>query len=103
MVLRSNAHPKLWTIPLWMTISTWSFVIVPAQGQSNGNGGGEPLIPRACAPPHDEHKFCDSSLPLDERLNDLIGQLTLEEKSKLLVARESPQGNISRLGIPECT
>jgi beta-glucosidase-like glycosyl hydrolase len=61
---------------------------------------GDP-IPRACVPPHDMYPFCNTSLPLDERLDDLISRLTLEEKPYLLVARESPKGNISRLGIPE--
>jgi len=51
-------------------------------------------------PPHDTYPFCDTSLPLNDRVNDLIGRLTLEEKPYLLVARESPLGNISRLGIP---
>jgi xylan 1,4-beta-xylosidase len=58
-------------------------------------------IPRACEPPHDHYPFCDASLPLDERLDDLIGRLTIDEKPYLLTARESPKGNISRLGIPE--
>lgn len=58
-------------------------------------------IPRACEQP-DKYRFCDASLPLDERLDDLIHQLDLEEKPFLLTARKSPKGNISRLGIPEC-
>jgi hypothetical protein len=62
-----------------------------------------PPIPKACEPPHDQYLFCDASLPLNQRLDDLISRLTLEEKPYLLTARESPQGNISRLGIPECT
>jgi hypothetical protein len=61
-----------------------------------------PLIPRACQPPHDEYPFCDASLPLSDRLDDLIHRLDLEEKPFLLTARESPKGNITRLGIPEC-
>ena len=64
--------------------------------------GQEPPIPKACEPPHDQYPFCDASLPLDQRLDDLIGRLTLEEKPYLLTARESPKGNISRLGIPDC-
>ena len=59
-------------------------------------------IPRACVAPHDHYPFCNASLPLDHRLDDLISRLTLEEKPYLLTARESPKGNISRLGIPEC-
>mmetsp|Transcript_19050 Transcript_19050/g.44658 ORF Transcript_19050/g.44658 Transcript_19050/m.44658 type:complete len:775 (-) Transcript_19050:48-2372(-) len=58
-------------------------------------------IPRACEPPHDKYLFCNPNKTLDERLDDLIGNLTLEEKPYLLIARESPDGNISRLGIPE--
>ena len=61
-----------------------------------------PPIPKACEPPHDHYDFCDISLSLEERLDDLIARLTIEEKPYLLTARESPKGNISRLGIPEC-
>ena len=58
------------------------------------------LPERACAPPHDKYPFCDVTLPRSERVNDLIQRLTLDEKPYLLVARESPKGNISRLGLP---
>eukprot|EP00047_Mylnosiga_fluctuans_P006447 m.246915 g.246915 ORF g.246915 m.246915 type:complete len:772 (-) comp15227_c0_seq1:9-2324(-) len=59
-------------------------------------------IPRACSTPDtSQYPFCDPSLPLTTRINDLISRLTLEEKPYLLTARESPKGNISRLGIPE--
>ena len=61
----------------------------------------EPAIPRACKAPYDTYPFCDVSLPLDKRVDDLISKLTLDEKPQLLVARNSPKGNISRLGIPE--
>ena len=57
--------------------------------------------PRACAPPHDSYPFCDATLPKEERVNDLIQRLQLHEKPRLLVARQSPDSNISRLGIPE--
>lgn len=40
-------------------------------------------------------------MSLDARINDLIDQLTIDEKPYLLTARISPLGNISRLGIPE--
>lgn len=59
------------------------------------------LINKACEPPHASYGFCNASLPIAERVDDLIGRLTLEEKPFLLVARESPKGNISRLGLPE--
>ena len=58
-------------------------------------------IPRACLPPHDTYPFCNASLPLTTRVDDLISRLTLDEKPTLLVARNSPNGNISRLGVPE--
>ena len=58
-------------------------------------------IPRACVAPHDSYPFCNPKLPRAQRLDDLIKRLTLEEKPRLLIARQSPDANISRLGIPE--
>ena len=58
-------------------------------------------IPRACVAPHDKYPFCNPSLSMAARVDDLISRLKLEEKPYLLTARESPKGNISRLGIPE--
>ena len=58
-------------------------------------------IPRACLPPHDTYPFCNASLPHRHRIDDLISRLTLDEKPTLLMARESPKGNVSRLGVPE--
>ena len=58
-------------------------------------------IPRACAPPHDTYSFCDPELPLESRIDNLLSLLTLEEKPTLLIARNSPRGNVSRLGVPE--
>eukprot|EP00756_Hemistasia_phaeocysticola_P045223 Hpha_TRINITY_DN18982_c0_g1::TRINITY_DN18982_c0_g1_i1::g.17492::m.17492 len=58
-------------------------------------------IPRACVPPHDTYPFCNPKLSMDTRIDNLISLLTLEEKPYLMVARESPLGNVSRLGIPE--
>ena len=45
--------------------------------------------------------FCNTSLPLNDRINDLISRLTLDEKAVQLTARESPSNAIPRLGIPE--
>jgi beta-glucosidase len=43
-------------------------------------------------------KYKNGSLPLDERVEDLLSRLTLEEKAKILCVR----GNaVERLGIPE--
>mmetsp|Transcript_12849 Transcript_12849/g.24324 ORF Transcript_12849/g.24324 Transcript_12849/m.24324 type:complete len:787 (-) Transcript_12849:194-2554(-) len=61
----------------------------------------ETTIPRACVAPHDRYSFCDTKLSYEERAKDLVSRLALEEKPYLLTARESPKGNISRLGIPE--
>ena len=61
-----------------------------------------PSLPaRACSGDNADYPFCDVTVPLEDRVQDLISRLTLEEKPFLLVARESPLGNISRLGIPE--
>ena len=40
-------------------------------------------IPRACLPPHDTYPFCNASLPLTTRVDDLISRLTLDEKPTL--------------------
>jgi len=46
-------------------------------------------------------KFRDSSLPLETRVEDLLGQLTLEEKVTLLAGSEAFALNgVPRLGIP---
>ncbi len=58
-------------------------------------------IPVACSQNFNSYKFCDTKLSIDDRVNNLISMLTLEEKAKLLTARESPLNFISRLGIPE--
>lgn len=63
--------------------------------------GAVPTIPRACVAPHDAYPFCNTSLSVDKRVDDIISRLTLDEKPTLLIARESPKGNVSRLGIPE--
>ena len=62
---------------------------------------GASKIGRACVPPHDTFPFCDTQLSRSDRVSDLIERLTLEEKLPLLIARNSPKGNVSRLGIPE--
>ena len=43
--------------------------------------------------------FADNSLALEDRLNWLINELTLDEKLHLLA---SGSGSIDRLGIPPC-
>ena len=58
-------------------------------------------IPVACSQNFKSYKFCDTKLSIEDRVNNLISLLTLEEKAKLLTARESPLNFIPRLGIPE--
>ena len=70
-------------------------------GSSVWNGVTAVSIPRACVPPHDKYEFCDPSKSVADRVKSLVSMLTNTEKATLLIARESPKGNISRLGIPE--
>ena len=59
---------------------------------------------RACQPPHDHYPFCDTTLSIDDRVNDLVSRIDLSDKGPLLTARGWPQGNISQalqhLGVP---
>ncbi|KAF9607260.1 hypothetical protein IFM89_033467 [Coptis chinensis] len=58
------------------------------------------LVPFACDPRDGAHTnnlpFCRVSLPIQERVKDLIGRLTLQEKISLLVNNAAP---VPRLGI----
>ena len=76
-------------------------VILAWLGSRVGNGVAAASIPRACVPPHDKYEFCDPSKSVADRVQSLVSMLTNTEKATLLIARESPKGNISRLGIPE--
>ena len=58
-------------------------------------------IPAACSTNYDHFDFCNTSLSINNRVNNLISLLTLDEKAMLLTARESPLNFIPRLGIPE--
>ncbi len=42
---------------------------------------------RACQPPHDVYPFCNASLPMADRVRDLISRLELSEIPPLLTAR----------------
>eukprot|EP01084_Bolivina_argentea_P242788 407191_1 len=53
----------------------------------------------ACQYPNNTFPFCNRSLLLDTRINNLISLLTLNEKAHLLTARKSP--TIHRLSVPE--
>jgi hypothetical protein len=62
---------------------------------------------RACRPGYDSFPFCNTSLPLGTRINDLISRLELSDIPPLLTARHGgggspgPSDNVSRLGVPE--
>ena len=56
-------------------------------------------IPRACVAPHDKYPFCDHTKPMEDRVDDLVSRLKLEEKPAMLTARQSPLGNVSRLCV----
>lgn len=106
-----------------------------------GSEGDDPIkIPRACSTPTtSKFPFCDTSLSVDDRVDNLISYamhlplllltprsklmcspvphqhvngmwnaglsslLHDDEKFPLLTARESPKGNVPRIGLPECT
>ncbi|KAG7389753.1 hypothetical protein PHYPSEUDO_009673 [Phytophthora pseudosyringae] len=59
------------------------------------------VIPRACVG-EDNQKlpFCNVSLSISERVEDLLSRLPLDEKATLLTARASPRGNLSSIGLP---
>ena len=76
-------------------------VPIPPPSKTCGSGNGsKPLPPGpACSQAAAKQwKFCDSTLPLDDRVTDLVSRITLQEAGGLLTARESPA--IPRLGIP---
>lgn len=58
-------------------------------------------IPRSCVAPYDKLPFCNTSLPLDQRINSLIGLLKLvpDEIPQILTARASPKGAVPRIGL----
>jgi beta-glucosidase-like glycosyl hydrolase len=63
---------------------------------------GNTTATRAChLPGHTGYDFCNVSLTIDQRVNNLISLLKPEDKAPLLTARESPLGAIPRLGLPE--
>ncbi|KAG1688059.1 hypothetical protein DVH05_023850 [Phytophthora capsici] len=59
-------------------------------------------IPRACVSKvHQKLPFCNASLSILERVEDLLSRIPLSEKATLLTARASPRGNLSSIGLPE--
>ncbi|GMH92933.1 hypothetical protein TL16_g12494 [Triparma laevis f. inornata] len=63
---------------------------------------GDGPIPRACSTPEtNTYPFCDETLTTQNRVNDLIQRLTLDQKAKMMTARQSPDGGVKELGVPE--
>jgi hypothetical protein len=59
---------------------------------------GQPMFPCDSRIPNAaNYPFCRTALPIKDRVNDLIGRLTLEEKIQQLVSKA---GGVPRLGIP---
>ncbi|GMF37036.1 unnamed protein product [Phytophthora fragariaefolia] len=59
-------------------------------------------IPRACVGEANlKLPFCNTSLPVSARVEDLLARLPLNQKATLLTARASPRGNISSIDLPE--
>ena len=53
-----------------------------------------PRAPSACVPGsgHNSYPFCNSTLPLDARVRDLVRRIKDEDKPKLLTARAEHGG-----------
>ena len=57
----------------------------------------------ACLPGHNSSSlpFCDHTLPIPQRVDDLLKRMTVEEKAHLIAVRgDTPDGGVARLGIP---
>lgn len=63
---------------------------------------GRPPAPRAgwraCTGNFSHFPFCDTSLPLEARVNDLVGRIPLDQIGAQLTARQSPA--MPELGLP---
>jgi hypothetical protein len=70
---------------------------VPTANRTSGAPGSGPRPPtpaenrtvntRACLPPHDGYAFCNASLSLDARLDDLISRLKVRDLESVTRAR----------------
>lgn len=67
----------------------------PAPAPSNARISNYACRPEAGS---DHYRFCNVSLPIEIRLDDLVARMTVSEKASQLQARSSPP--IDRLGIP---
>lgn len=55
----------------------------------------------ACRPPHDRFAFCNTSLPLAARVDDLIRRIPPEAKPNLLTARGKGGSGSQMEALPE--
>ena len=76
------------------------YPVAPPSTVCGGNGSHTLPKGRACSQAAAKAwAFCNTSLPLDERVTDLVGRISMAEAGALLTARQSPE--IPRLGIPQ--
>ena len=87
----------------------------PSRTATSGAPSSQPPLPpnhttttRACLPGQTDHfPFCNVSLSIEQRVENLISLLKDDEIPPLLTAREGgggspgPPGNVSRIGLPE--
>jgi beta-glucosidase len=67
-----------------------------------GTGGGGPPAPPACSsnPSDYQYRFQDPCAPIEERITDLLAQMTPDEKLGLMSEYQFP---VDRLGVPPFT
>ena len=80
------------------------FALIAVSGGQTVQSTTEAYDTRACQPGMDHFKFCDTSLPREQRLDDLLSQITPDEMIPFLTARIGQDSmrynNITRLGVP---
>lgn len=60
-------------------------------------GMASTISDRACQAPFDKFPFCDTTLSIDARVDDLVSRIHNEEKGPLMTARGDPRGNLFNL------
>jgi xylan 1,4-beta-xylosidase len=91
--INTMSSSLLYTVGLFVTVTAQT---VPANTNT--------IDTRACLPPFDTFPFCNPSLSIDERVNDLIERVWATNQSvipQLLTARNYGKNAIPSLGVPE--
>jgi hypothetical protein len=84
LVLSGELDHAKWTHPeIWIDKRRR----VCALGSMAGPSPGHKPSAFACKPPHDVYPFCNVSLPVVERVNDLVRRINDTDKPNLLTAR----------------